>query len=51
VSIQRLLGALIPESPARTAGEQLRLADAWRRYLRELPEQQPADPKQSRPSK
>jgi hypothetical protein len=35
--IQRLLGHLVPESPARTAGEQLRLTIQWRKQLRDLP--------------
>lgn len=33
----RILGALIPESPARTAGEQLRLEQSWRKFVQQLP--------------
>jgi hypothetical protein len=41
----RILGAVIPESPARTLGEQLRLALQWRRTVAELPEtDEPATP-------
>jgi hypothetical protein len=37
VTLGRLLGALVPESPARTTGEQLRLVVQWRRQLAQLP--------------
>ena len=37
----RLLGALIPESPARTAGEQLAMSIATHQLLDQLPETDP----------
>jgi hypothetical protein len=37
VTLGRILGALIPESPARTAGEQLRLEQSWRKFVQQLP--------------
>jgi hypothetical protein len=40
-----LLAAVIPESPARTLGEQLRLALQWRHELAALPmTAEPAEP-------
>jgi len=41
MTLARIIGALIPESPARTAGEQLALSIATHRMIDQLPETDP----------
>jgi hypothetical protein len=51
VNLGRLIGALVPESPARTTGEQLRLTLQWQRELRDLPTTPERDPQPDHPER